>query len=1424
MSQDPDNEYKHPLISEGNQYQLNQFQTDNNTHYSSFHERDTERFKDAKSHHTYHRDDDNNRDQDGKGALDADLLDQLVNQSKQRIEATKIEKQTAKDQVPYSKLLLTYADRTDKILMSLGFLFAFCTGAGMPSLVFLFGDIVNVFQDGNDHSVVDAIKTTVITLAVIGVVIWAASYMYFVFLVAMSERIGKKTRVNYLQGILSQDIAWFDSINVPELSARLSKECQAMQRALGEKIGAILMSIGMCLAGLFFAFFRGWIFSLILLAAFPIVMILLGTTGKAMQNGFKQNLQSYGQSAGYADQALNAIKVVQAFGQELTEIRNYDKYLGRARKMGIKTHATGAISISVLLFVIFGYYGYAFYTGSWLVQKEYNNTRSDAPYNAGDIMSCFFGVVFGLMSIGMATPNVKAIAEGKVAGKMAFDIIDRVPRIRMDDPSYEKVGDLKGQIEFRNVTFTYPSRPEQKVLDNFSAVFEEGKTTAIVGASDSGKSTIIQMIERFYDPDQGSVIVDGRNLKNLNLREFRHKVGYVSQEPVLFNTSIKANLLYCKPDATDDEVIQALKSANAYNFINEKMGKDGIYTNVGNAGGQLSGGQKQRIAIARAFIKKPKILLLDEATSALDKRNEREVQAAIDRIRQELGSITTIVIAHRLSTIKDADNIIVMSKGKITEEGTHQTLLINYPEGTYAKFVKEQEQSEAQDPSNQFAEEEIQEDNINSKLELVKGQSNLRKSTLKRRDLELDKVELQMKDQQDQIDNQKQQELEAIKKKNNQSNNFKRLMTMSYPKFNIAVGLFSSLGQGSLMPLFAIVLMKQLFAMNMYPGHGADAVRSDSDYYCMLILVISILSFLFGLIGKFSFGLIGENVTLRIRQLLYSRILQKSIGWFDEKENSPGVISASMASDAQTINGASAEGLAVMIQSGFSVLAGIIIGFIYNWREAAVCIGCVPFTMIGGAMTIKLQKGLSEDSDAASGDANLLAGDAILNYRTVASFGYETQIVKDYDQLLQGPVNVAIKKSHSIGFFFGFSQFVQYGTPSLLYYTGALFIDNGYTSFQDADKIFTAIFAMMMGAMAAGQAQQFGPDMGKAKQAAQKIFGVIDIPSEINAVEQTDNPQLKSVDYNNFKGEIEFKDGLNLKINAKETVALVGESGCGKSTTVSLLMRFYDVNFGQILIDGVDIKQYKLNELRRAMGLVMQEPTLFNYTISENILYGSSNATNSEIYHSAEIANALEFIESKTISNAFDDKAEILLRELKRNETMLRSKLGDKEYSDLAEQLAEIQKEEEKKGVFQSQEGDIDQRSQELKDQNLHQGFNVDCGLKGCKLSGGQKQRIAIARAIIRKPKMLILDEATSALDEASQRKVQVALDNIMKDRTSIVIAHRLSTVEKCDRILVLESGRLVEEGGFQELKQKDGGIFAQLASGMQNNANNQTK
>lgn len=312
-----------------------------------------------------------------------------------------------------------------------------------------------------------------------------------------------------------------------------------------------------------------------------------------------------------------------------------------------------------------------------------------------------------------------------------------------------------------------------------------------------------------------------------------------------------------------------------------------------------------------------------------------------------------------------------------------------------------------------------------------------------------------------------------------------------------------------------------------------------------------------------------------------------------------------------------------------------------------------------------------------------------------------------------------------------------------------------------------------------------------------------------------------------LRGKIEFKDvwfryptrkedwvlrGLNLTINPHECVALVGESGCGKSTFVALLMRFYDVDYGQILVDDLDVREYNLHSLRAAMGMVMQEPILFNYSVKENILYGKTNARNSELLEATRISNAEEFIANKTVTDntllslaqnmdvesVKQITAQELLSYLSKNQETVVERVGRERYDELTENLKQIDKTEYE---FKAMDGDIDERPQELLDVEISKGFDTICGVKGCKLSGGQKQRVAIARSVVRKPTILILDEATSALDEDSQKKVQVALDNIMSDRTSIVIAHRLSTIEKCDKLFVLESGKLIEEGTFKDLR-----------------------
>lgn len=507
-------------------------------------------------------------------------------------------------------------------------------------------------------------------------------------------------------------------------------------------------------------------------------------------------MKAYAQSAGYAEQALQAIKIVHTYGQESLELTNFSRYLSTGNKINTKINIRQAFSFGFMMASFYAFYAYAFYFGGYLKWKEIKNPDG-REYSGGAIIAIMFSTVFGAATAGSMSPHLKAFSETQIAGKLAYDTIDHEPKIKSSEKgtTLASRAEIKGQYEFKNVQFNYPSRDDVQVLKGFSCVFEEGKTTALVGPSGSGKSTIIQMLERFYDPTHGQVLLDGKDLKSYNLRSLRQLIGYVPQEPILFNATIRENMLFGKPDASENEIIDALKAAKAWDFIQKTMKENGIDTQVGGSGSQLSGGQKQRIAIARAFLKQPKILLLDEATSALDKVNERAIQDAIDNYRKTIGNITTVVIAHRLSTIRDADKIVVMKNGVLEEMGNHEELLQKYPEGIYAGFCAKQASAEAQatatDSPSKLVEQLVEADMAEDQT----GGDKFYKEQLKKAD---------------EIDQKEQDHLDELAKENEKVSGFSKLFPYNNPKSIIPVAVLGAILNGSFQPILGVLFAKLL--------------------------------------------------------------------------------------------------------------------------------------------------------------------------------------------------------------------------------------------------------------------------------------------------------------------------------------------------------------------------------------------------------------------------------------------------------------------------------------------------------------------------------------------------------------------------------------------------------------------------------------
>ncbi|XP_030163747.1 phosphatidylcholine translocator ABCB4 isoform X5 [Lynx canadensis] len=587
--------------------------------------------------------------------------------------------------------LFRYSDWQDKLLMSLGTVMAIAHGSGLPLMMIVFGQMTDKFVDtaGNFSFPVNFSLSTLNPGRILeeemtryayyysglGAGVLVAAYIQVSFWTLAAGRQVRKIRQEFFHAVLRQEISWFDVSDTSELNTRLTDDISKISEGIGDKVGMFFQAVATFFAGFIVGFIRGWKLTLVIMAISPILGLSAAVWAKILSAFSDKELAAYAKAGAVAEEALGAIRTVIAFGGQNKELDRYEKHLQNAKKIGIKKAISASISMGIAFLLIYASYALAFWYGSTLViAKE---------YTIGNAMTVFFSILVGAFSVGQAAPCIDAFANARGAAYAIFSIIDNSPKIDSFSERGHKPDSIKGNLEFNDVHFSYPARANVKILKGLNLKVQSGQTVALVGNSGCGKSTTVQLIQRLYDPDEGTINIDGQDIRTFNVRYLREIIGVVSQEPVLFSTTIAENIRYGRGNVTMDEIKKAVKEANAYEFIMKLPQK--FETLVGERGAQLSGGQKQRIAIARALVRNPKILLLDEATSALDTESEAEVQTALDKARE---GRTTIVIAHRLSTIRNADVIAGFEDGVIVEQGSHGELMKK--EGVYFKLVNMQ--------------------------------------------------------------------------------------------------------------------------------------------------------------------------------------------------------------------------------------------------------------------------------------------------------------------------------------------------------------------------------------------------------------------------------------------------------------------------------------------------------------------------------------------------------------------------------------------------------------------------------------------------------------------------------------------------------------------------------------------------------------
>ncbi|CAJ0575791.1 unnamed protein product, partial [Mesorhabditis spiculigera] len=1109
---------------------------------------------------------------------------------------------------------------------------------------------------------------------------------------AVSERIHYNLRASYFRALLFRDITWYDRNNAGETSSKLLSSTNLLKAFMEEHAWKLFFHAAVILSTFLISIYTNWKLALLYQCLYPFITVAAHYFNKKVAAKSTYLLSQYAKAGAVAKEALTQIRTVIGFNGQKYEVERYKNALDEATKQELWSTFYQSIgqnclhsAMNVVYFVVY-WYGTDFVYYDWATVDEVLK-----------VFNCVNAFSFAISHF-MNTQQ-----KGTVALDGCQQILEEViTASKAEKSEVAERPELHGKICFDDVHFSYPSRPEVPILKGLTFTCEPGEKVAFVGTTGAGKSTIFSLIMKFYDPAFGKIAFDNTNAAKVDTQYLRSEIGVVSQEPVLFDATIRENLLYSKPAASKAELLEVLDQANALNFVKELP--DGIDTRVGARGAQLSGGQKQRIAIARMLLRNPKILLLDEATSALDTKNERAIQEALDKA---CFGRTTLIIAHRLSTIKNADKIVVIKDGKVAETGSHQNLL--QAKGAYFELVNSQV---FEDPEKKEESENDKNDNKDFQRLLSVQKEKSPKPKRKR---------------------------ELLQKAGSLKKYYEMLGT---DKKYFFFAIFMAVTEGIVPPLYGIILMQRAVA---FATNDKEELLRNGHAAAWNWVYLGIFEF-FRVVPRFiSIVLSSCRLAQKIRVQIFKNVLHQNGDFHDAAENSSGKIVSYLASDVAAIKDLFGEYLGTLTKAVSSFSIGFAIAFYLEWRSASIMLFVVPFGLFHSVFIEKLMETFYREEAKSNTNSSDLLSESIENIRTVQALTLQTPLLQKYSDCLEIRRRNGKQKGKYLALGSGVACSLQVTMNFFKQFFAAVFTSK-YESFEPMQAL--RVQSSLTNCVNSGnESIKFLSIWTKAKISAEILDRFMDIENTENLLVETQETDYSEISFVNVSFAYpEHPDDLVLKdfnavIKSGQKIGLVGQSGSGKSTIVALLQRIYELKNGKIKIGGKEISGICKRKLRSEIAVVSQEPTLFDDTIWNNICYGLEPelAHEADLHEAAQIAGVHDFI------------------------------------------------------------------------QKLPVGYQTRVGSLGSQLSGGQKQRIAIARALIRKPKILIFDEATSALDSETEKSVQKAIDLAAFGTTCITIAHRLSTIRNCDQIYVLEKGRLVEQGKHDTLMRLQG-YYARMA------------
>ena len=1111
--------------------------------------------------------------------------------------------------------LFHYVDKKDYFLLVLALLGSIGNGAALPALTFLIAATTSLFStwnaDTQDENLTQLNQyAQYYVYAAIGIGIVASIGLYgFSYL---SARLTTKFQQELFASVFKKDMAYIEEFGGADiLSSYIISNSKIIHDALGQHFEKLVRYSSMFVAGYAIAFTKGWKLTLVLMSTIP-AFFLIGAVVAVLTRSLTVEISdARAKTLSGVVEMVREIKTVHSCCGEEASLKRCMDCLGTERVLGRQVGLSKGIVAGSSFFVTFGAYALAIWYGGQLIGDG---------QSAESVINVLFSSILAASSLSLIAISVIPLRQGIQTSSQYHQFMEQGD----ETPGLKHIENFTGTIDFSNITFAYPSKPEVTVLNNFSLCIKSGSKVAVVGESGSGKSTLFALLMKIYKPKAGSIFVDGINISEINTSWLRDNIGFVQQEPVLFSGTLLENILMMRPDASKEEAIEAAKLANAHEFISKLP--NGYETEIGSFTAQLSGGQKQRVAIARTLVTNPSFLLLDEATSALDTKSERVVQKALNTA---LSGRTSITIAHRLSTVIDSDVIIVMNKGQVIESGSHKTLL--RLEGAYEKMAKLQGidgKGAIQEDSSYEMEADME--TLPAKSTLSVGYSCLQ--TRKTRGGLVGTVQRFFRVLQDTVNRKYQSSGEkksiGIFEIFTQANGLK-LWNL------ILIAVFCAICSGSTMPAYGYVLGK--VTVIMYAAEVAFSQNvSDINMYAGIVAAFGGIAF-FGYLGTMLFStVISDKVIFSTRRVIFDRLLAHAQEFFERPGNSVGEVSGLALSDSTSLMYIFGSTMGLVLSYLAMIVTSFVFAFIANWNLAIVILAVVPLLVIQMAGTMAWSKRLQAEVSQGTEKAVKVTIESLFNIKTAFALNSSPHFIEKFTVSMESALRISHKLSLVESASYGIGQFIVYSTYGLTFYYSGVLIGQNKLNPADVLQVFFPIF---MAIFSMGSIQSFFPDISKGKSAANKISQflsdepTIDNGSDEGLLPLSCSSTLKIINvyfsYPFRPGVVALKD-FCLDVNTGAKIALVGESGSGKSTLIGLLQRFYDPSSGEIFLDDHNIKDINIVWLRRQFGSVGQEPALFSVSIRDNIAYGVENADEERIIAAAKLANAHDFIVNNT--------------------------------------------------------------------------------------------------------------------------------------------------------------------------------------------------